>query len=636
VSLPPASVAQAAREAALKSPRFDPPFDFKVCWANDYEDLFRDRNLIDTDPEELMDRAFKRGRVLLQAAGGTGKTSILSRLRRESSDRRIVALYVDLRRWRPEMFSWWEEARDSEPQRLQLLLDTLTSPTGVDDAAIDLLGPSLQVLLMVDGLNELPSGIGDSIISVVDGFARRHPRAGVIATDRLVRRPISDSHWTLATIAPLGGEAGLGGIAFFRNLAIAAGETSSVSAYGHYLTRHVNLRESDLALIGEAAFSLYASTKSRTFALSLLEDRIGNELVDQLRDGGTLVVDGDLASFFHHLIHDYLASVHMARDGLTWDPDGFDVITLTASSFDSLAMVLEQLHDANEADRFLRRIYDWSFYGAAYALATCRGRRSASVSEEMEIALLAMLAERRWDPIRATAQQVSDALALFPSGVADSFLDAPDLQALFGLVERMIGQQSSLRKWATLFTRATDSAVEENDIAVLEDSDSLLGWTMANVLKRSKLSEHQLDQLIRVLADSPNATTRWRAAHALGAHPSRASINALFAALDDTYHWVAYGSVRSLIEIAALSSEHREGVISRLRNVMDRRRSDASILRQLSRAVILAAPPEAWADSVGPIVEDLWAAAETEERQDYWRRVAYELWRTQQERDGVA
>jgi hypothetical protein len=637
-SLAPQDLVRAALGAASEVPPFEPPFDFKVRWAPDYDSLFRDRNLIETEPEVLLERAFKRGRVLLQSAGGTGKTSILSRLRRESADRRIVALYIDLRRWHPEMFEAWEELRDSEPQRLQLLLDTLTGPSGVDDAVIDQISPEFRALLMVDGLNEVPSGIGDSIISAIDAFARRHPRAGVIATDRLVRRPISDSHWTLATIAPLDGGIGLDGMAFFRNLALTEGETSisSADAYRRYLAVHADLRDPELAAIGEAALSVYGTTRSRTFPLSLLEAKIAPELVNRLRGVGLLSVDGDGASFRHHLIHDYLAAVYMAQDRSTWAPEGFDAITLTASSFDPLAMVLEQLPDPADADLFLRRIYDWNFYGAAYALATCRGRQSTSVSDEMQIALLAMLAERRWDPFRATAQQVSDALALFPSGIADSFLDAPDLASVFELVRSLISQGSSLRKWADVFTHPIGSPVSDNDMEALEESDSLMGWTMANVLKRSALSDRQLARLTGILADGPDPIIRWRAAHALGAHPTQVSIDALYRALDDTYHWVVYGSVRSLIEIAARSAEHRGAVLGRLRNEIDRRRSDSSIARQLSRAAILAVPPKGWADAVGPIVEDLWAAAETEERQDHWRRVAYDLRRSEEDRGNVA
>ena len=137
---------------------------------------------------DLLERSLTRGRVLLQSAGGTGKTSILQRLRVEGMVRGILTVYVNLREWAPEMFGAWDQRRDSEPDRFQLLLDTLTSPPGVDDADVDLLelvDPQRRLVLMVDGLNEVPSGIGDSIISVVDAFARDATRgaASSLQTD---------------------------------------------------------------------------------------------------------------------------------------------------------------------------------------------------------------------------------------------------------------------------------------------------------------------------------------------------------------------------------------------------------------------------------------------------------------------
>lgn len=443
-----------ASEAALDTPQYEPRFDFKIRWAADYDNLFRNRGLFETAPSVLLDRAFKRGRVLLQAAGGTGKTSILSRLRRESAELRIAALYIDLRRWRPNMFSEWEDLRESEALRMQLLLDNLGSPHGVDDVLLDQIGPLHRVLLLVDGLNEVPSGVGDSIITAIDAFARRHPRAGTIATDRLVRRPIKESRWALATIAPLDGAAGLDGMAFFRNLRLAEGENSMSSSDFHhrYLVEHAGLDDAQISSLGSAAFELYVSCRSRTFGIDLLEAEVPEQLMNRLTSAGIVTVDGDMASFRHHLIHDYLASVRMAHDPGTWGPSGFDAITLTASSFDPLAMVLEELSDPEQADLLIRRIYDWNFYGAAYALATCRSRQSTSVTQGMEIALLAMLAERRWDPFLATEQQVADALSLFPSGLADTFLGAPNLTSILEIVNSLIPDRSELYRWASVFT----------------------------------------------------------------------------------------------------------------------------------------------------------------------------------------
>lgn len=636
--LNPGQLIDAASEAALEAPQYDPAFEFEVGWAPTYDSLFRNRDLIQTDPSVLFERAFKRGRVLLQSAGGTGKTSILSSWRRDAAERQVLALYVDLRRWRPEMFAEWEALRDSETLRMQLLLDNLGSPRGVDDVLVDQIGTEYRVLLLVDGLNEIPSGVGDSILTAIDAFARRHPRAGAIATDRLVRRPISETRWALATIVPLEGATGLDGMAFFRNLRLSEGETSMSSSDFHhrYLVNHAGLDDEQIASVGSVAFDLYATSRSRTFPLDRLEAGVSGELVSRLRSSGIVIVDGDVASFRHHLIHDYLASVHMARDRGTWSPSGFDAITLTASSFDPLAMVLEQLPDPAGADLFVRRIYDWNFYGAAYALATCRSRQSTSVTEGMEVALLAMLAERRWDPFLATEQQVTDALSLFPSGLADPFLDAPDLTSIFEIVGSLIPEPSELYRWAGIFTHPLEAPVSDEDVRSLEDDDSLVGWTIANVLKRSSLSDDQLAFLARILSTGPDQTVRWRAAHALGAHPTPASIEALFAALNDVYHWVVYGSLRSLIEIAARSVEYRNDVIHRLRMEIANRQSDSSIARQLSRAVILATPPGGWSEAVGPIVEDQWAAADSEDRQDHWRRVAYALRRSQEARDHVA
>lgn len=627
-----------ASEAALDAPQYEPPFDFKIRWAADYDNLFRNRGLFETAPSVLLDRAFKRGRVLLQAAGGTGKTSILSRLRRESAQLRIAALYIDLRRWRPNMFSEWDDLRDSEALRMQLLLDNLGSPHGVDDVLLDQIGPSRRVLLLVDGLNEVPSGVGDSIIAAIDAFARRHPRAGAIATDRLVRRPINESRWALATIAPLDGAAGLDGMAFFRNLRFAEGESSMSSSDFHhrYLVEHAGLDDAQISSLGSAAFDLYVGCRSRTFGLDLLEAKVPEQLVNRLTSAGIVTVDGEIASFRHHLIHDYLASVRMAHDPGTWGPSGFDAVTLTASSFDPLAMVLEQLPDPEQADLLIRRIYDWNFYGAAYALATCRSRQSTSVTQGMEIALLAMLAERRWDPFLATEQQVADALSLFPSGLADAFLGAPDLTAIFEIVNSLIPDRSELHRWASVFTHPVGAPLSEEDVRSLEDDDSLIGWTIANVLKRSSLSADQVAFLARIVKTGPDQTVRWRAAHALGAHPTGESIEGLLAALKDPYHWVVYGSVRSLIEIAADSAEYRDDVIRRLRADIANRQPDSSVARQLSRALVLATPPTGWSEVVGPIIEDLWAAADTEERQDHWRQVAYTLWKRQEEQDDVA
>jgi hypothetical protein len=72
-------------------------------------------------------------------------------------------------------------------------------------------------------------------------------------------------------------------------------------------------------------------------------------------------------------------------------------------------MTMEQIADTDAADFFLRQVYDWNIYAAGYVIAEAR---EITTSPEMQIVILAMFAERRWDLINATARKASDTLVL--------------------------------------------------------------------------------------------------------------------------------------------------------------------------------------------------------------------------------
>lgn len=628
--------AAATAAAAVELPQ--PKFDFRILWALTYEALFKGETTEDTAIDALIEQALRKGRVLLQASGGAGKTSILNQLRKAKGSQDMPMVLIDLRHWQPALFEAWTELEDNEPARMELLLEALATPDGATETAIMQLPQGIPCLLMIDGLNEIPSRVGDSLLRTVDFFARRNPQAGVIVTDRLVRRPLEDPHWRLATIAPLGGESGLRGNAFFRNLFLHEGtsSTSSVAAHHEFLTRHASLSEAQLTTVAQAALQLYADTQSRTFSLVEFEQLAGAEITNRLIDAGVVIRANGGASFSHHLIHDYLASKALVADESLWMPVNFDVVTLRASSFDALAMALEQLANPEQADLFIRRTYDWNFYGAAYALATCRSRGSAAVTDHMEVALLGMLAERRWDLIRATSQQVTDALALFPSATARALLEAREFEDVIALVTEAMGQDSSWDNWLHLFARPPGSSVTDDDLLVLAQSDSLMGWTMSNVAKRTALSQDQQATLRRLLREADDPVVRWRAAHALGAHPSLENVTALFTALNDDYYWVTYGAARSLIEAAARSPEQRSFVLQQLRAEIRQRSDESAVVRQLDRSLILRDPPADWESFAGPLIEDLLASAKTQERQDRWRNVAYEVRQAQEGASRVA
>jgi hypothetical protein len=613
-----------------------PPFEFRIRWAKSYDALFGGVPAEETAIEELVSRSLSQGRVILQAEGGAGKTSILLRLLKSAPEQDLFAVFVDLRRWRPELFEFWESARDSEPQRIQILLETLGLPEDSNEDAMRETPPELRCLLVVDGLNELPVGIGDSLLMTLDAFARRNPRVGVIVTDRLVRRPLEDPRWSLATVAPLDNQEGLMGNAFFRDLVQREGidSTSSAGVHHAYISQHVNLNEEEFARTTRAALQLYEETKTRSFLMSSLMELAGSGSVQKLLESGIVVQERDLVSFKHHLIHDYLASVAVATNPDGWNKDTFDALTLEASSFDALAMCLEQLPEKGDADRLVRHIYDWNAYGATYALSTSRRRGTAAVTEEMETALLSSLAERRWDVIRATAQQVTDALTLFPSETADRLLDAGSLEDVIAIAGEVAQKAGSTTEWFRIFSIPVGADLDNDVVETITDSDSLIGWTAANVIKRGRLGTSQLAFLLKLVSDQDaDPILRWRVVHALGAHPSEETLAVLFDALRDPYQWVRYGAIRSAIECAARSDEFRNAVFDALRSMLPALEEDPRVLSQFGRCVILREPPPGWSELAGPVIENLFAHAPTEKQQDMWRRIAYDLRRSQEDTD---
>jgi hypothetical protein len=414
--------------------------------------------------------------------------------------------------------------------------------------------------------------------------------------------------------------------AFYLNLAVTQGlqAAEGPETFATYLREHVDLTELELDLLGETAFRLYKTEKARTFPLAILQDAIGNELVQKLRQSGLILESGDRAYFQHHLYHDYLTSHWLAGHPDSWTRKVFDIASFQASSFDVLALTLQQIRVTESADELLRKIYDWNFYASAYALAKGRAFGDTAASAEMEVALLAMLAERRWDPIEATAQGVTDALRLFPGELARELLAATDLKEVQRIVSRQSFVRDEFEAWRALFLYPADEPVPDKVLTMVGGAESLLGWTAANVLRRVSLTSKQQARLRSYLRDR-DPTVRWRAAHSLGAYPSTETLAALIERLRDTDGWVQYGAIRAVIEIAAGEPRVRTRAFRLIQDNLDFLRMNPHVLRELERAVLLREPPTDWAKAVEPIIEELWASAPTPEDHDRWRQLAFNI-----------
>lgn len=621
-----------AAEAHSTLPRVhEPPFAPQIGVASDYSRLFEREFSGSAEPRELAEMALRRGRVLLHGEGGSGKTTMVRRLLATIAADGHLGVFIDLREWRPELLDLWAQIPSGSVSRMALLLQELARPSVTEEelAAAD---PAMKRLIVLDGLNETPGPTADELLRVVEGFAERHPASGVLVTDRLLRRSLPGPGWQLAlltgTVPPPGwAPTGLPGPqdnALFLDLAGNADLVApNLSAVLDLLwTRHVDLSPTELSAAGAAAADAYRRASSRSFDLHDFRGIAGDAPTHKLLEGGALHETDGRATFRHHLYHDDLAARWLASSSERWQPSVLEDLTFRASSFDVLALALTRVEGAAAADSLLRSIYNWNYYGSAYALSEGARLGCVDVSDDMRLALLAMLAERRWDDVRPTAERVNDALRLFTTPDARRLRDANSPNEVVSEVIDMAAGREALAEWLSVFAAEQTPDGVETLLRHVAGDEPLLGWSAANALRRTELDDAQASWLRALLRGADDPVIRWRAAHALGTHPGIDSARALLAALEeDDADRVRYGAVRSLIDQAAADEHLRALILGALEETAESIAADRIVVGELERALLRRRPPSDWVRAVAPLIERLWALAGTESEQDHWREV---------------
>lgn len=619
----------AAFVAGLEFP--EPEFEFTIGLAESHLDLLDGHFVERGGPALLLGAAWARGRVLLHGEGGAGKSTIAKRLMAAASEENRFVALVDLRDWDPDMLGAWDELRGEPAARADLLLESLSEPE-FSESDLALLGPEAPALLVFDGLNETPGPAANSILEVADGIAARNPQVGVLVTDRLLRRTLPSRHWQLAGIVDValqGGKAVLGqfsrGNAFFLSLANEEGltETPATTILDEYLSQHVGLDGVDLSRASAAAADAYLRSSSRVFDLERFISISGAEAVRALIGAGLLKEDDGHAMFRHHLFHDDLAARWLAEGGdERWNAENFAALTFDANSFDVLALALTRIGEPDHADRFVLSVYDYNYYGTAYALAEGGRLGDTAVERDTRLAIIAMLAERRFDRMIPTVAQVEDALRLFDDEMTANLRHAETLDQLLELVAVIEVEDSLIRCWQALFVAASGAPAPADAVKLLTGDNPLLGWTAANVLRRTEMDGEQIEAVWTALSDDTHPVVRWRAAHALGSQPVHESIDRLLDATRDEDALVRYGAVRSLVDLAAVHESLRAEILSALEREAERLVADPKPAIELERSLQRVDSTPDWIADITPLVQELWAKAPSIERREHWRVVA--------------
>ncbi|MBD5657275.1 MAG: HEAT repeat domain-containing protein [Candidatus Eremiobacteraeota bacterium] len=636
-------------------PAPEPRFQHTVARFADFDALLFGAVDRHVEPPEIVASAIDVGRVILSGRGGGAKTVLLRQLARSASAEHAV-VFIDLKSCDVINTDQWRSA-SSLALRINYLLacsnGTVDRPLTL--RALESVASSRKRLVFVDGLNEISLQDGRLVLETLDELAAVSFNTSVIVSDRLVRRDLRDlEQWALFRMAPLSNDevraqletVGLSSeigddqlellkTPLFLDAALKNKQAmhSRTDAFAEYYHSHVNLSEEQIDTLSVAAYEIYSAFKSRLFPLTSLVEIVGQETVSKLQASGSLIGSSEQTHFHHHLEHDFLASKFLAKSGDLWTADVFETITFQGSSFDVLALAMEQLPTTARGDELVRKLYDWNLYGAAYALSegVIAERASARVSDDMQLVLMAMLAMRRWDLFEITQQRASDALRLIGVPLARDLLSAETLNQVMRLVDETEGSTELFRRWKSIFNAVSLSG--EISIGALLDDESLVGWTLSNRLKSLSLTEEELESLREIVNSELSPLKRWRAIHALGAFPSEATVSTLFRALDETGDEasdIRYGAIRSLVENAVLdrSDVLRKHISNELIARVDTLLLDRKTIAELQRAVQVDPryTPKNWPALLEELLQVYFDHDLDPERRQAWQRLGARLY----------
>ncbi|MET9199587.1 trypsin-like peptidase domain-containing protein [Gordonia sp. NPDC003585] len=591
---------------------------------------------IDDDNAEwsrILSATREHRRIVLTGQAGAGKTALLRNLVRDEALEQVPFL-IDLKRWTPRKSS--EISKIDFKNNTTAAIDVLFSVAVGDVGAMSLerATESGLALIMVDGLNEVEPKIADRIIDILDHHVRNNQRASALVTDREIT-PRYES-WTASSVNPIDRivvsryvderfESGtylnlsddvraLLSVPFFLTLALK-GDTPELgtreSALNLFFTEQVNLNHDQLDRVAQCALDVYLSSRSRSFTREEFKKKGTKRDWGLLTKAGVVVSNDGEWRFAHQLYHDYLASVGMLQDNpASWPEDLLDAVTFHTSSIDPLNFAASQVADAEHGDALLRKIEDWSWAVTMRVMGIVEQERDLAISPTLRIALLANLAEKRFDPVVASAEHAETLLAKFRGPHAAAMRTASNVADLVEVVETIheITIPDWYQSWRTLFTG--HSGLPDRTVQALTHADPLYGWTAANVIRRTSLSEKQVQELSTLYLsrledqDSRSRSIRWRTIHAMGSANTISVIELLLgAAANDGYPWVKYGAIRSLMEIAARDADMRWIVIDGCRNLLST--FDVRCRMQLLRSANQRGANTGWGEAVTPLLNDV-------------------------------
>jgi nucleoside phosphorylase len=654
-----------AFESSLNIHKLDfgePEIDFKLTISTN-DDILKRKITI----EDLIGETEKRKRVILRGPAGGGKSKALGKLARLLiKDKKLIPVLLNLKHW-AKIGDINLNDRGDTTENWTYKLDILFR-TSINDLSYNVFKKLLsqnRIFLMVDGLNEVTAGdfseentrqILDTLYECV---RNTFPETCVLVTDRMAQRPFQKYDWDTMLLDSLdevsvkekiianfgegkyielsANDRRLLEIPYFLNYAIDSSSLhlgSAAKSINSFFKNHMKYDDNTLDMLAKAAFNMYEHSRSSSFSATEFKNIVGEYIYNDLLHAAVLKSPvEDRTQFDHQLKHDYLASRYLAQNGDAWNMKAFDIVSFQSNSFEPLSMILEQLSDELEGDKFLKSVYDWNWFSAVWCAKEALKTGHKRFTDEMKIALIAIVAEKLFDPIISTNRRTKSILEKFPDEMIDSIMKTNSIDDLHQLIEKYhLVVKGWFPVWKNLFLRKRESFKGEDDIKMIVSNDPILGWTASNVIKRIELTDKDLCQLrsyYEATCDKPNRdetpsdmTRRWRVVHTLGGFDTEENANLLLRALDsDNYLWVRYGAARSLVEIAASTDNFKLSKYI----VKELKRRVANLPRRVNEEIGMASlntgAQSSWTELVHPLLEAIRKNQKVEADKARWKEI---------------
>jgi len=639
-----------AASPSLASPLFRLPLQSTEARSKDSSAPFPSSPV---ERNELLDIVEHDRRVAVIGRSGVGKSELLNAAVRQlaAADDPVV-VHIDLKTgwssaWAEAMpTAWYGEHLDPS---MDALLNAATPPlaiTQLNEFAED----SDRLILLVDALNEVPPSVARQIRLVLGEYSRQHPNVQVLVTDRVGESEYRELRWTVLMLPSLDpaeaerildarfstgaygrlseADQGLLRIPFYLDRALREAALEPPSALGiiEQYWRGAGLSPRGVEVVGQVA--LDALMRGEAMLSQADRKRLEEQgLLDRLLESHLLVKTPSNIVFAHRLIHQYFAGKYLATDPSLWQPEALDAITSFAASPEGVGMVIKSIPDKEGRDKFLHRVYDWNWRASVQTLSESRAGVNA-ISEATEEAILAMAAEKRFDPVEGTRERITALLADVAGPIAAEFksLEQEGLQQAIAAINHP--ESSWWQQWQQIFLAHSPAEIfSDGMIEQLVSETSLIGWMAANVLRRAEPPIDFAERVRLIYRSHPDRaprqrTIRWRVLHTLGAWPAIENARLLIEGMGDEHIWCRYGAVRSLIEMAARTSDH--GLRDQIIDQLSQRWTDLDPepLSQLAWASRYADADAEWPLAIRPLIEQVRDAQRNEERERWERRFA--------------